>query len=114
MAGGGGGHCRWIWGQARGVQRGRPGRPEASDGGGDIGQGSERPGAGPGLSRRCVRLQAPGQGTSWTGDSVRGQGQSRCHRAALPTAGCLSLPEGRVQTGTGEPLLTPRESEEGL
>ena len=67
----------------------------------------------PGLSRRRVRLQATGRGTlAWR--SSGGQGRSRCHRVALPTAGCLNLPEGRVQTGPGQPRPTPSESEEGL
>ena len=54
----------------------------------------------PGLSWRCVRLGVTGQGTSWTGNSVRDQRKSGCHRVALPIAGCLNLPEGNVQTGT--------------
>ena len=108
---GGGGHCRWMWGQARGVQRGCPGRPEASNEGGDIGQGSEHPGAGPWAEPETREAAGTGQGTlDWRFGG--GQGRSRCHRVALPTAGCLNLPEGRVQTGPGEPLLTPRESEE--
>ena len=67
----------------------------------------------PGLSWRCVSLGVTGQGTSWTGKSVRDQRKSGCHRVALPIAGCLNLPEGNVQTGTGG-RYSHHESEEGV
>ena len=96
------------------LERGCPGRPEASDGGGDIGQGSEHPGVAAWTQpeMREAGGHRPGDQLDWKFSE-----RSEEVRVSPSCSGHCRVPESSLRQCPDRhrgPLLTPYESEEGV